>query len=173
AAIARRPRLGRDLGAREEIFVEDGILISTHPLRIRHLEVATLQLVKKCVLFRRLNLHRNSDFLQRILNHTRVLPPRDTASGKLEDDRLIEPHPWSTTIRIAESRFVKQLLRSRGIVRIRLPWRIRPRLFGNDRMRDLSESQQQVLDQTLAIDRVSNCLSYLDVVERRRRGIDR
>src|SRR6185503_16541714 len=41
------------------------------------------------------------------------------------------------------------------------------------RMRDLTESQQQVLDQTLAIDCVSECLSHLDIVERRRRRIDR
>src|SRR6185369_1398394 len=92
---------------------------------------------------------------------------------KLENDRLIESHAWSITIRIAESGFVKQLLRSRRVVRIRLPWRIRPRLLGNDRMRDLSESEQQVLDQTIAIDCVSDRLPYLHIVERRRRRIDR
>ena len=120
-AIARRSRLRRYLGSRKQVLVENRILITADPLRVRDLEVTAPQFIKQRVCFRRLNLHRNADILQIVLNHSRILSPGDTTSGNFVDHRFRKTHSWSITVGIPKARFVEKLLRPGRIERIGLP----------------------------------------------------
>ena len=147
-------------------MIEDRVLIAADPLALGHLKLPAAKRFEQHIQFRGFDGDGNANVFQIVLNDSRVLARGCATARDTKDNWFRKAHLRSITVRIAKTRFVQKLFRRCRIESIGLTLRVRPRLFRQDGMGNFALAQHKITNHALAIDRVSNGLSYLHVIKR-------